>query len=336
MPYEFTPHINTPHSRALASLRSSGIRSLEQIRALSPLPEDAGREIDDAIGRVGRQRLPFVSALIDAGLVKPMPNWLQILRLAFDNVNDVGAAKQTMEFDVQYDRALQDIKRQGIPIYGTWEAFSFGSRFLSVAEGANYPVETNRAEQATRNVNYTIEYQGINGLPFNIDGETAPGILTSPAITYDYVGNKSLLVQTGEELKTTVLGMVDKAIAKNRFGPFAWVIGTGPSNRLNDDYKTGSNTATTTIRQRLSEMTYEQRPLQIVTADLMPAEYTALIQMTSDVIDVVVGQGPQNYSWETNNGPFSSVESMVLACEIVRVHQDYNGDTGIVVGHTGI
>lgn len=336
MPYEFTPNLNTSHSRALSSLRSSGIRSLEQVRALSPLPTDAGFEIDAAIGRVGRQRLPFVSALIDAGLVKPLPNWLQILRLAFDNVNDVGAAKQTMEFDVQYDRALQDIKRQGIPIYGTWEAFSFGSRFLSVAEGANYPVETNRAEQATRNVNYSIEYQGINGLPFNIDGETAPGILTNPAITYDYTGNKTLAAQTGEELKSTVLGMVDKAVAKNKYGPYAWVVGTVGSNRLNDDYKTGANTATTTIRQRLTEMVFDGRPLQIIPADLMPADYSALIQMTSDVIDVVVGQGPQNYSWETNNGPFSAVESMVLACTIVRVHQDYNGDTGIVVGHTGL
>lgn len=334
MPYEFTPNINTSHSRALAGLRGSGIRSLEQVRALSPLPEDAGREIDDAINRVGRQRLPFVSALIDAGLVRPLPNWLQILQLAFDKTNDVGAAKQTMEFDVQFDRSLQDIGRDYLPIYGTWEAFSFGSRFLSVADGANYPVETNRAEQATRNVNYSIEYQGINGLPFNIDGKTAPGILTSPTNSYAYVGGKTLAAQTGEELKTTVLGMVDKAVAKNRYGPYAWVVGTVGSNRLNDDYKTGANTATTTIRQRLSEMSFDGRPLQIIPADLMPTDYSALIQMTNDVIDVVVGQGPQNYSWEENNGPFSSVASMVLACEIVRVHEDYNGDSGIVVGYT--
>lgn len=336
MPYEFTPQLNNKYSRALAGLRSSGIRTLEQIRALSPLPEDAGREIDDSIGRVGRQRIPFVSALIDAGLVKPLPNWLQVLELAFDNVNDVGAAKQTMEFDVQYDRALQDIGRTSIPIYGTWEAFSFGSRFLSVAAGANWPVETNRAEQATRNVNYSIEYQGIHGLPFNIDGKTAPGILTNPTMTYDYVSNESWVLHTGEEIKTDVLGMVDKAITNKKYGPYALVVGTSYSNRLNDDYKVGPSTPTTTIRQRLSELVYEQRPLQIITADLMPADYTALIQMTSDVIDVVVGQGPQNYSWDTNNGPFSSVESMVLACEIVRVHQDYNGDTGIVVGHTGV
>lgn len=334
MPHEFAPGVNNRYSQALAGLRRSGIRSLEQIRALSPLPEDAGREIDDAINRVGRQRLPFVSALIDAGLVKPLPNWLRMLELAFDKVNDVGAAKQTMEFDVQFDRSLQDIGRDYLPIYGTWEAFSFGSRFLDVAEGANYPVETNRAEQAARNVNYSIEYQGINGLPFNIDGKTAPGILTNPTNTYAYIGGKTLAAQTGEELKTSVLGLVGKAIAKNRYGPYALVIGTAGGNRLNDDYKTGASTATTTIRQRLSELVYEQKPLQIIVADLLPADYMVLVQMTNDVIDVVVGQGPQNYSWEENNGPFSSVASMVLACEIVRVHQDYNGDTGIVVGYT--
>jgi hypothetical protein len=58
----------------------------------------------------------------------------------------------------------------------------------------------------------------------------------------------------------------------------------------------------------------------------------ALVQMTSDVIDMVVGQYPTVIPWTSLDG--FTIHNLVMAILIPRVRSDYNGDSGIVIGTT--
>lgn len=334
---------------ALASCNGTkDLRELtKDIRGLTPLPADIEKQIDGEINVSGQIGLNLVRALINAGLVTPLPNWLGVLYLETAAINNAGVAKQTMEFDVRYERAMQDISTSLIPIYGTWEAFDFGTRLLAVAQSGNWPLQNNMVVQSLYNVNYAIEKQALRGLlnPDNtaalkINGHTAPGILSSGAEVVAYKDSEAWTAagHSGEDVKDDINSLAQNLIDRNFPGPFGLIVGTTYDNKLNDDYKAGGSGsgATTTIRQRILENNYGGSPLTIIPVPLLDQvdkDYTIMFQMTKTVIDVIVGQGPQQFNWRLGNGPFDAVASMIIACMITRIHSNYDGDTGIVIGY---
>jgi hypothetical protein len=114
-------------------------------------------------------------------------------------------------------------------------------------------------------------------------------------------------------------------------------VGTQIGDALDADYNSlASNT--TTIRQRLLQIEGLQA---IRTADLMPAgdgaspslgNKVAIVQMTSDVIDIVVGQPPTVIPWTSLDG--FMIHNLIMAIMIPRVRSDYDGNSGIVIGTT--
>ncbi len=306
--------------------------SIKEFRGLSPLPEDAQRQIDAAVTRVGRQRLVIVEDLLAEGLTYPLNDWLSVTELAWDKVSEVGHAQRTMVPKARGERQVQDRLRNVLPIYCTWDDFSFNVREMRASERVNAPLDTSHVEQATRRVNEAFEDQAINGIDFNVVGNTAPGILTEDNVnTQAYVGNEAWdnVGHTGDEIYGDVSAMIDKLQAKNYYGPYNLYIPTLYGSKLNQDFKANGDK---TIRQRLEEIEAGGRNLRIRVADQLPANRTALIQMTNNVIDVVVGQTPAEVSWEDGAGWERFF--VILGCMIVRVKSDYEGKSGIVIGNT--
>lgn len=314
--------------------------SVKAFRTMAPLPEDAQRIVDDAVMRVGRQRLVIVNDLIEAGLTRPLDNWMSVLEIATDKVGEAGYAQRTMDLDVRGERQVIPRSRLVVPVFATHDDFSFGIRELLASERVQQPLDDSHVEQATRNVNVAIEDQAINGWTdgaavVKVHGNAAPGLLSSPANTYVYTGaNKAWdhASKTGAEIVTDVFAMIALAKADNFYGPFNLYVPTAYYNALNKNYVDGTTTFDQTILERLEKIQAGGRAIRIREADLMPANRTALVQMTSDVIDVVVGQQPVPLSWTSNNGLRRFF--LVLACLITRVKTDYNGGAGIVIGNT--
>lgn len=346
MPREFDPTFTAANAQqAAASSHLNALRgaapsanlmgtSDPRLRANSPLPRDAEIAIDDAINVARPSPGTFVPMLIRRGLVRPLPNWLSVLELENRAINDVGEANQTMELDVRYERSVPDLGDYRIPIYATWEATDFPQRLLSVADRAQWPFETNFVTSATNHVNRKVENQSIHGLGFNMRGHTAPGILTDPVNTIENVDSKSWLdptktsVNIEDDIDAAANELADES-AGEFTGPFALVLGTALANRLNKPYVTNYKG---TLREQILSKDYGGT-LEIVSTPEMPVDYWALVQLSSDVIDVVVGQGPQKVVWRLSNHPYSGVGIMIVACEIVRTHTTYTGKSGIIVGY---
>lgn len=318
----------------MRSLESALLKhgSVNAFRAAAPLPRNTQELIDKAVVRVGMDRLTIVADLLAEGLIYDLPNWLSVLMLYHERSGRAGHAQRTMIPKARGERQVEDRLGIYLPVYATWDDFSFNIREILASERVGAPLETSHVEGATRNVNEAIEDQCINGAGFNVDGNSAPGLLTSPLNTVAYTGNEAwdAVGHTGEEILADVMSMIDAAQADRYFGPYNLYIPTTYGTKLfGTDFKANSSD---TIQSRLEQINVGGRPLRIRVADMLPANRTALVQMTSNVIDVVVGQTPTEISWE--DGPGLERFFMVLACMIVRVKYDYSNKSGIVIGNT--
>jgi uncharacterized linocin/CFP29 family protein len=310
----------------------AGDMSVAQMRALRPLPENAQKLIDDAVVRVGLDRLAIVADLLAEGLTFNIgQDFWGTTQLQWDTTTEVGHAHRTMDPEARGENQMVDRTGTIIPIYLTWDDFKLGVRTIAASQRGGAPIDTTMVEQATRRVNEAIEDSAINGIAAPVFGSSVPGLLNAPnvnAFTYETNTAWDAAGKTGEEILQDLLGMIDLARTDRKFGPYNLYVNTAYGNKLNEDFKANSDK---TIRMRLEEVVAGGRGIRVREADQMPTNRTALVQMTSDVIDVVVGQQPTTVSWDAASG--WSTQFVVLACVVPRVKTTASSQSGIVVGN---
>lgn len=299
--------------------------SVAELRAAAPLPVDTERLIDQAVVKVGRERLTLVSDLLSMGLTYNLPNWLSVPTLYWEKIGEAGSAKRTMVPKARGERQIMDREGQTIPIFCTWDDFSFDVRELAAAERVGAPLDTTHTEQATRNVNEAHEDCALNGGP-TIAGNTVYGILNEPNVnTMNFSSGEAwtAVAHDGEDILGDVGTMIDGLQADKKYGPYYLYVNAPYGRKLmTTDFKANS---ALTIMQRL-----EETGLTVRIADKMPANTVAMVQMTSDVVDIVVGQQPTPVSWQDGSG--WETFFVVLSCLVPRVKADIDGNSGIIVG----
>lgn len=303
--------------------------SVAAFRAATPLPKNTQEMLDSAVIRVGRHRLGLVEDLLSLGLTYPLSNWLSVPSLYWERTNDVGHAQQSMVPKARGERQVADRDTASIPIYCTWDDFSFNIRELMAAERVGAPLDTSHVEMATRNVNEAIEYAALVRGP-QVAGLTTPGLLNAPNANTDTFKDNQAWTHadhSGEDIYDDVMGLIEKLQAAKRFGPYGLYIPTAYDNKLDSDYKA---TGDKSIRQRLSEISVGGAPLRIRGLDYMTDDTVVLMQLTRDVMDVIVGQTPTVVSWE--DAPGWERQFVVLSCVVPRVRDDYEGKSGVVIG----
>lgn len=313
-----------PH-RGLASMYMR-CNSVAEMRNLAPLPKDAQELIDRAVVRVGLERLAITADFLAEGLTFPVANPMSVMEVYWESISRTGHAIRTMKPEARGERQLPDRSPNRIPIYVTIDDFSFNSRVLLASQRAGAPIDTTLVSDATRNVNESIEDAMINGVPFNVAGNDAPGLLNAPGVnTFTLTGPWDTL--TGEQILQDILGMAGTLRAVRRFGPYNLYIPADYGNVLNEDFKTNSDK---TVRTRLEELRYGGRGIRVREADMLPPDTVVMVQMTEDIADIITGQMPTVVSWE--DGPGWQRFFAVLAFMVPRIKVDYDGGTGIVVG----
>lgn len=303
--------------------------SIPAFRAASPLPKNTQEVIDNAVVKVGRQRLVIADDMISSGLTYSLPNWLSVPTLTSHKLAEAGHAQRSMVPAPRGERQVQQWTTYTLPVYCTWDDFSFGIRELMAAERVGSPLDTTHVEQATRNVNDAIEDAIINGA-VQVDGLTTPGMLATTN-TKQYVDSEAWTAanHSGEDILADVLGMIDVAIADKYYGPYNLYVPTTYGSKLNQDFKSATSG---TIMERLLSVNAGGRNIVIKTADKLPTDKTLLVQMTSDVLDVIVGQSPAAISWE--DGPGMTRNFVVMACIVPRIKSNSDGNFGIVKGYS--
>lgn len=324
---------NNPMQGALLRAAGAGELSIPALRALSPLSDKAQVLVDKAVVNVGLQRLVIAADLMAAGLTYPLADPLSVTQLEWEVINKVGGAQRTMSPSARGENQQPDRLIKRLPIYLTTDDFSIGIRTLKMSQRVGTPLDTTLVEQATRRVNEAIEDSVINGGGLTVAGFTTPGLLNAPnANTYTiplvWTDPTALAAFTmGPKIFADVEAMIAKAQVDLKFGPYNLYVGTAYGNALDNDFKANGDL---TIRQRLEQITAGGRPLNIRVADQMPATTVVLVQMTNDVIELVMGQAPTVIPWTSLDG--FTLFWLVMAIMVPRVRSDYDGNSGVVIG----
>lgn len=318
-----------PFAAASSVVRAmlNGQDPVAAMRSASPFPFEAQRFIDRAVTEVALDRLTIVNDLLALGLTFPLDNWLGIMQLYKEKLGRAGNAKRAMIPGAAGENQWQSRTGSSIPIYVTFDDFGFNIRELAVGARAGAPLDVSGAKQATRNVNESIEDQGINGISTLIGGFDAPGFLNAPDHnTYSFVGNHGWTnaLHTGADCITDVLAMQQTALSDNYYGPYRFYAPKAYTSVLGSDFK---SFGTITILQRLLEIDGVQA---FKIADKLPDDAVLMFQPTEDVVDVVVGQQPVSVTYQDLAG--FNTTSIIMAVVIVRPHSTFEQQSGIVVG----
>jgi hypothetical protein len=337
---------------SVPAMRGPGFRLLQNtleapdqngFRALAPLNEKAQVVLDNAVVEVGLDRLTFVADLLARGLTYKLADPLSVTQLEWYSTNKVGNAIRTMNPNTRQENFLPDRLQARLPVYLTTSGFDLDIRTLKMSQRVGMPLDTANIKSGTRAVNESIEDAAINGAttldgqPLVDAGYSAPGLLNAPnaATKSNLTAAAWSTVPVGATVFNETQAMLALLRANKKFGPYCMYVSLSINAALDSDYDTTSGSRGLTIRERLLKLEGLEaiRPADFITdgnASTHVGAKVAIVQMTSDVVDIVVGQPPTVIPWTSLNG--FTFHNLIMAIMVPRFRSDYNSKSGVCIG----
>jgi len=295
--------------------------SANSLRTNAVLRKDEWKHFDEALIQVARQRLRAAADLITRGLTYNLQNPLGTTQLEWERISDIGPAQINMSAitDAERDRPLFDLKSLPIPI--VHKDFQINIRVLEASRKRGEPLDTTGVELATRKVAEAIENLIFNG-GYTVGTEgTIYGYTNAPDRNTGSV-TAAWASATGAQIIGDVLNMINMAQADHMYGPYVIYVPAPVYVHMGDDYKAESDR---TILERVLAI---PGIASVMPSDTLTGENVLMIQMSRDVVDLVVGMQPTVVQWESYGGLQQNFK--VMAIMVPRVKSDYLGQSGIV------
>jgi hypothetical protein len=286
------------------------------------------RQLDSVVLKAARPRLKFVADVRQRGLEYGIGNGMGKTVLSTETLSDINDADISMDglTQTQGDRPVSEIGHLPLPIIS--KDFSYSAREIAVSQSGGTPLDTTTAEMAGRKVAEQVEKLALGvASSYTYGGGTVYG-----ATNYTNALTKTMTAPTASGWAATttveeVLAMRGQSQAAYYYGP--WMLYTSPSwdAYLDNDYSAakGDNT----LRQRLAAIEGIEG---VRTLDYLTGYKMLLIQMTSEVIRMVVGMEIMTIQWETVGGLRRHFKVMCIL--VPQFRADQNGNTGLVYGST--
>ncbi len=296
--------------------------------APATLRKDEWVELDKAVLKAAMPRLKLVSDLRSRGLVYSVPNGMGKTVFTSENSGDINDAEISMDGLRQTvsDRPEYDTVNLPLPI--THKDFFISARQLAASRNGSTPLDTTMAELAGRKVAEKLEKLALGQLAeYTFGGGTIYGLTNwtkalSQVLTAPTAGG-----WTGATLVNEILQMRETSQAAHYYGP--WALYTSPKwdMYLDDDYSSakGDNT----LRERIAKIAGISG---ITTLDYMENWDIVMVQLTPDVIRMIVGMEVTTLQWDTMGGLKKHFKVMTI--QVPQLRADQNDNTGIVYGKT--
>ena len=299
------------------------------INTLATLRKDDWIKIDEAIIKASQPRLRLVSDIRAAGLTYSIPNGLGTTVLQSEMMGDIEDATISMDGLRQGANDRPEFDLVSLPLPIVHKDFSFSARQLATSRNGGSPLDTSMAELAARKVAETLEQLTLgvaaDGAPANyaFGGGTIYGLINAPnIITSANISNPATHSGwTPEHLLTEILAMRQALQAAYHYGPYMIYMGSSWDQYLDEDYKAESDI---TLRERVLKC---DGVSGIRTLDYATGYKVIMVQMTSDVIRMVVGMEITTVQWETNGGMLQNFK--VMGIIVPQIRSDINSLCGI-------
>jgi uncharacterized linocin/CFP29 family protein len=293
-----------------------------QINPYATLMRDEWLQIDRTVQQVARERLVVTQALLGRGLRYVLPNAMGTMQLLWQQiVGDLVDAEVTMTGLTEATKDRMGFAQAQMPIPIFHKDWYYNLRYLEEGRRNGRNIETDHASNATRKVAELIETVIFSGL--TIAGGNIYGLTTHPnRKTLGVTANWA--TATGAQIVGDVNRMIDAlSLPPNlQEGPYFLFVPRGYRSHFSDDYYTGGFN-TQTIEQRIKSL-----------AGIADVIYTTriaaggvLVQLTSDVVEIIDGLAPTVVEWDSHAGFQHNFK--IFAIQLPRVRANGNLQTGI-------
>jgi len=296
--------------------------------ATATLRKEEWKVLDDAIVIAAKERLRVVADLRGRGLTYNIPNGMGKTVLETESMSDITRATISMDPARESEGDRPEFDLTSLPLPVIHKDFYFNARQVATSRNSGAGIDTTTAQLAARRVAEEAEKLTLGVLPaFGYGGGTIYGLTNFPS----RVTSTSLTAptETGWTPQTTIqelLAMRQASEDNHHYGP--WSLYTSPAwdQYLDDDYSTLKGDIT--LRQRVTAINGIGA---VTTLDYLTGFQMILVQMTSDVIRMVIGMDVTTVQWETHGG--MRLNFKVMAIMVPQLRADFNGQTGIIHGN---
>jgi uncharacterized linocin/CFP29 family protein len=319
------PYVGTD-GKSYLTVMKDGVPQALVTNTTATLRKDDWKLLDEAIVKAAKPRLRAVADLRGRGLAYTIPNGMAKTVLETETQGDITEAVISMDGlrESQGDRPVFELSSLPLPIIH--KDFSYSARQVMASRNGGSPLDTTTAELAARRVAElseqlllgvadTYAYGGGTIYGYTNFNRRIPKTITSPTAS---AWTPAVLVN--EVLEARLLSQ-----QAFHYGP--WVMYTSPSWDvfLDDDYSASKGDLT--LRDRLKKIEGIE---DVRTLDYLTGYDILLVQMTPDVVRMVVGMDITTVQWETKGGMQLNFKVMCILVPQLRCNQALQ--TGIVHG----
>ncbi len=312
----------TQGAGASAAFLANGL-NMSSLRLNGVLRKEEWKIFDDAVIKEATTRLTGVADLISAGLTFNLPNALGTTILEYETESDMDPATRSMEGVTPAQRDRVDYALVTIPIHITHKDFRISLRVLEASRKLGSPLDTTQAALATRIVAESLEDALFNGAGVVVGTAQAYGYTTHTNRNTGTISNAWDGTATGEQVLADVIAMISAMQGDRMYGPYVLYVNSTywPTGML-EDFKAASDKSVFTRLMELPDIS------AIKVSDDLSSTEVVLVQLTSDVVDIINGEEVQTVQWDTDGG--FMINFKVMGIQVPRVKATKAGRSGIV------
>lgn len=314
-----------PSGDVATRLMQSGF-NINALRTNAVLRKDEWLQLDTTLVEVARKRLPLVSALIGAGLSFNIGNGLGTTILEWEQVSDMDPASVSMDGVTRGEQDILEFVLQSMPLPIIHKDFTINIRKLEASRTLGQPLDMAQAALAGRLVAEETEKMVIAGHATRVGASQIYGLSTVPnsnAVTMTLLWDTTT---TAADYVTDVLAAIAALQADFMYGPYQLVVNYTTWNRMQNDYIATDITGKT-IAQRVADV---EGISGIIPSHDVAANQAYVVQMTSDVIDEVIGLQPTTVQWETQGGMMMHFKVMSIMIPRLRWTQTLQSGVAVI------
>jgi hypothetical protein len=301
--------------RLLAAMKAGREFSAKELRTLDVLRKDEWIEYDSALTLEAQSRLRGVADLVAAGLVKTIPNGLGKTVLQYEKVSDIDPAVVSLSGMARGENDRPDILLTGLPLPITHKDWVVDIRTLMASRNRGEGLDLTMARLCARVIAEKIEQMLFLGGP-TFGGLPIYGYTNVPnrnLANFEAVGGLwSAAAKTGAQIIADVLTGIALLQGDRMFGPYGIYVPTTFALPLENDFKANGDQ---TIRDRILKI---EGVKFLTVADSMLADHIAIVQMTSDVVELVEGEPLKTVQWDIEGGMGVKFKAMTIQVPLVK------------------
>ena len=292
--------------------------NLDVLRTNTLLHKDEWELLDRRVVQISADVMNAIADLRALGLTTQLGG-LGVLMSQYEQVSDMTDANVNMAVEVDDEEDRLNFPLVGVPVPIISKGFRIDARSLAATRRAGGALDTTHVDTATRKVAEKLEQIFFQGSTVVQRGQVIPGVLNHPSRN---IVSGGATWATPTNIYPNVVAMVGALVGDNFYGPYRLYV--SPAQWV-QSFALTANTSTS-IASTLTQIP-GFGPGTIRVSSFVPTGQAVLVNMTSDVVDLAIGQDIAPVEWETKGGLVSHYK--VLCALIPRVKADAAGHSGI-------